>query len=604
MTRGNRRLLQWGGALLLLLGLFLLLDRPQEESEAVTADPRPDLQWREGRSQQYDVRVDSTFLMTMPGAASGEAMALHLDGVLEFQTLGVDTAGVLVGMRFSSMEMSIAGSADPEVNRALTTPFRVRFDLNGPPVTFEFPATLPEELREVIRNLVRMFQVTIEQGDDWLAHESNASGNYEAAYSRLGPSRVSKRKRRYVGPAPGSPVPVPEVQSEESISIDRDSDWIAAMRVEETVITRDPGGLLVEVNNRGNLTLRATATAATPGDWRFAAAAQPDPEARPPGTEPPALSREEAERRLRADVASLEVAVKGRRTLIHRLRDLIRANGELPLVLLEMMRSGQFTDRTRADLYLAFELAGTPEAQAALASVAADASWSAQDGMRAIVALGGVADPTAETLSALWDAARGGLTGGGRDDLPGTAALALGNLGRGLRAAEDRDYTSLRADLLDGASSAASEHQRAVFLYALGNTADPDPSMRLDIVPFLDDPAPEVRSAAARTLGRLGTSAVAEDLLRSFEREGNDRVRGSIAEALASWEDPSLPAIQSVRAAIRSEQDETVRYNLAMMLGNSMQAFPENRAVLEELVAVEQSKRIVQHVSELLHAPQ
>jgi len=603
MTRAYRRLLLWGAVPLLLLAAVLLLNSPRDEPEAVSADARPSLQWREGRSQQYDVRVDSTFLMTMPGAASGQSMALHMDGVLDFRTLEVDPAGVLVGMQFSTMTMSIAGNADPEVNRLLATPFRVRFELNGPPERFEFPAALGEELREVIRNLVRMFQVTIRHGDQWLARETNASGSYEAAYSRVGLSTVSKRKRRYVSQVPGSPVPVPEVVSEESISIDRNSDWIAAMSVEETVVTRDPTGLLVEVENRASLDLRSTATAANPVAWRFVAAAQPDAAAEPARAEPQPLEPEEAERQLRSGVGALDVAVEGRRPLIHRLRDLIRSNGQLPRVLLDMLQNEQLADRTRADLYLAFELAGTPEAQAALASVVTDASWSPQDGMRAIVALGGVANPTAETLSVLWDAARGGLTGSDRDDLPGTAALALGNLGRGLRAAREEDYVSLRADLLDGASTASSDHQRAVFLYALGNTADPDPSMRADIVPFLDDPAPEVRSAAAKTLGRLGTSEAAEDLLRSFEQERNDQVRGSIAEALAAWDDPSPAAVQSVRTAIRSERDERARYNMAILLANTTPAFPENRAVLEQLIATEQSKRIVQRVSEILHEP-
>jgi len=98
------------------------------------------------------------------------------------------------------------------------------------------------------------------------------------------------------------------------------------------------------------------------------------------------------------------------------------------------MRTQDFSDRTRADLYLAFELAGSPEAQAALASVLAEPSWSAQDGMRAIVALGGVKNPTADTLAALWNTAVGGQSGDGYEHLPGTAALAPGNLTNGLRA--------------------------------------------------------------------------------------------------------------------------------------------------------------------------
>ena len=79
-------------------------------------------------------------------------------------------------------------------------------------------------------------------------------------------------------------------------------------------------------------------------------------------------------------------------------------------------------------------------------------------------------------------------------------------------------------------------------------------------------------------------------------------VRASITEALASWEDPSLPAIKSVQVAIRNERDENVRYNMALMLGKSMETFPENRKVLEQLLGGEQSKRIRQQVAEMLYA--
>lgn len=317
----------------------------------------------------------------------------------------------------------------------------------------------------------------------------------------------------------------------------------------------------------------------------------------------PAISRDEAERQLRVAVTELDAAAKGRSIFIHSLRDLLLVDGEMPFVLLELMKTQQLSDRTRADLYLVFELAGSPEAQAALTSVFTDQSWSRDDGMRAIVALGGVANPTEDSLAALWGTAHSALMGDDRDDLPSTAALALGSLGRGLHTEQDTNYSSLRSGLLDGASSAADTHQRAVFLHALGNTGDPDPSMRSNIVPFLNDSAPEVRAAAAKTLGRLGTSQVADQLLQSFEHEQNDVVRGSITEALASWEDPSLPAVKSVRAAIRDERDENVRYNMALLLGKSMETFPENRIVLEQLLGGEQSKRIRQQVAEMLYAP-
>jgi HEAT repeat protein len=258
-------------------------------------------------------------------------------------------------------------------------------------------------------------------------------------------------------------------------------------------------------------------------------------------------------------------------------------------------------DRTRADLYLAFELAGSPASQAALSSVLVDSSWPPQDAMRAIVALGGVAKPTGESLATLWDVASSNLAGTDRKDLPSTAALAIGSLGNTMRESEVADYSTLRADLLASASGAIEPWERAVFLYALGNTADPDPTLKRDVVSYLDDPSPEVRSAAAKTLGRLGTDKVEEELMQRVRQEPNSQARASMVEALASRDDPPSATIEWAQGALRQETDERTRYNIAVLLGNSMENHPHNRAVLQELLASEQSKRIRQKVADMLY---
>jgi len=595
-----------GAAVLALavLGTLTFLERSRVETAAPRSEATPlDLRWRTGTSQTYDVRVDSSLRMNMPGLSSAKSMTVRMEGVLEFRTLEAGPSEALVGMRLSAMEMRIAGASDPDTNRALTLPFRVRFASSGLPVAFEFPGNLTADLREVIENLVRMFQVAMQDGETWVAQESNASGVYEAAYLRTAPTRVEKAKQRYVSSTAATADPVTEIASNESIRIDANRDWIAAMTVDETVRSGELNSPSVLVTNHATLELRngSAANAAVASDaWSFVAKPAPDNVDRAQDTVP-ALSREEAEKQLRAGLAALDAAVEDRSTWVHRLRDLILMDGTLPFVLLEAMKSQQFTDETRADLYLVFQLAGSPEAQAALGSVVMDTTWSPQDALRAVVALGGVTSPTGDTLAALWNTALVGQPSGDRRHLASTAALALGRLGNGLYSAEDASYSTMRADLLDGALSAPDPHQCAVFLHALGNTADP--SLRSDIVPFLNDPAPGIRSAAAETLGRLGTNEiVADELMLRFEQERSSTVRGAIAEALLSWEEPSLPATESIRAAIQVESDEDARYNMARFLAQNLATFPENRVVLENLLRTEQSQRIRQKVAEMLVA--
>jgi HEAT repeat protein len=532
------------------------------------------------------------------GASAAQAMRVRMRCVLDLLTLEASPKAALVGMRLSSVELQVAGNSDPETNRALAVPFRVRFASGGLPEKFEFPAGVTAQHRGMLENLVRMFQVAMREGEAWVAQESNASGAYEAAYLRTAPSRVEKIKRRFVGSPSAPAFSGADIASKEAFRIDPQRDWIAAMTVDETLRTQ--GRLAMEITNHATLELRPSAHAAgSPETWGFVAAARPAPAE--PATPPlPKLSREEASRRLLAEVSALDAAREGRSASIHRLRDLLRADAELPAALLEKMKTLEVTDRTRADLYLAFELAGTPPAQVALASVVADTTWSTRDALRAIVALGGVARPIPETLTALWTTVQSAPSSGDRSQLASTATFALGSLGKAMIFVEDPDYASLRARLLAGALSGTNTEQRADFVHALGNTREP--SLARDIVPLLNDAAPAVRRAAAQSLGMLGTNQVADELMSRFNEERSSAVRGAIAESLASWTAPPAPAVASIRAAIRTEPDENTRFNMARLLGKNLATFPENRAVLQDLLRTEQSKRIRQQVAEALAA--
>jgi len=563
------------------------------------------LRWRKGTTQQYAVRMDSSFRMNTTGAGAskaGQSIAVQLDGILEFRTLEVEPSQALVGMQLSSVTLRVSGVSDTATNQALGMPFRVRFASSGLPSAFEFPAGLSQEHRGVIENLVRAFQVVVRSGPDWTAQEPSLTGVYEAAYVRSGPSRLEKTKQRFVARATAPADTVPEIASKESIRMDAARDWIAAMTVDETVRSGDSTGLAVDITNHATIELRpesVTHTVAALEAWRFTASAAPQPGADAQVSVPP-LSRAQAELQIRADLSALNAAREGRHVWIHRLRDLIRSDGRLPSALLEAMRTQELNDRTRADLYLVLELAGSPQSQAALRSVIDGNGWTRTDAQRAVIALGGMAAPTTETIAALWNLSRGANANSGGSELAGTATLALGSLGQHLITARDDRYPSLRSDLLSGALAGADARQRVDFVHALGNTGDV--SLASEIVPLLDDAEPAVRGATAQSLGRLGADLTADQLLARLNQEKVGVVRGALADALVSWTSPTPAAMASIRAEIRREREESARFAMAQILGKSLATYPENREVLQALLRSEPSERIRRQVAERLAA--
>ena len=581
------------------------LGSPEDNVGAALNDAPLLLRWREGSSQQYAVRTDSSFRMSTARAGapkSGQSMAVQLEGTLEFRTLEVGPSQVLTGMQLSSVSLRISGESDPATTAALGTPFRVRFLTSGLPVAFEFPAGLAQEHRDVIENLVRTFQVVIRSGQTWSSEEPNVAGVYEAVYVRKDPSHLDKAKRRFIAPAGAPAGSMPEIKSKESIRIDEARDWIAAMSVDESVRSGDPSGIAVDIDNRALIEVRAGAaahTAAALEAWRFTASAAPKPAGDGPALGA-ALTSKEAEERMRSDVASLDSARSGRHVWIHRLRDLVRSDGNLPLALLKAMRAQELSDRTRADLYLVLELAGTPPSQAALASVVGGTDWTPMDRKRAIIALGGVGKPTQEAIQTLWTLSQSADAGVGGDALAGTATLALGSLGNSLHKAQDERYPSLRSDLLNGALGGTPARQRVDFVYALGNTGDR--TLVPDIAPLLGEGDPAIRSAAAQSLGSLDPDAAADALLARLRTEKVDVVRSSLAEALGGWASPTPAAVASIRTAIIGEREERTRLAMATILGKSLSTYPENRQVLQSLMQTEKSERVRREVAVMLAA--
>lgn len=572
------------------------------ESAALSQASLSSLQWHAGTTQQYDVRIDSAMRLDAASPGAAQSLRVAMNGVLDWVTLESGPEAAWVGLRLSTVTLQIGGNSDAETNRALTVPFRARFSTAGMPEAFEFPQGVTAQNRTILENFVRTFQVAVQDGDDWTAQEGNASGRYEAVYRRTAPTRVEKAKRNFVASPSVAMYRGAAIMSTETFRTDSRRDWLASMSVDETLSTAGQGGPGMEITNRATLELHTVPQVTTlRSAWSFAAAAAPAVE-EPPLPTAPELSPEEARQLIIATVADLDAAEQGRTLLIHRLRDLLRVDGSQPAALLGLLQTQQLTDRTRADLYLVFELAGTSVAQQALASVLANAAWSTLDAMRAIVALGGVTQPTPETLGALWGTVQSSpATEDGRQRAS-TATFALGTLGSTMSVANDPSYVALRSQLLYGALSRGTGHQQANFVHAIGNTRDP--SLATDIVPLLDDTSADVRRAAALSLGMLDADEAAAPLLARFERERNSQVRGAIAESLVSWSAPTPEAAATIRSTVRTEVDENARYNMARFLSAHLATFPENRTVLQELLRTEQSKRIRQSVAEALAAAQ
>lgn len=559
-------------------------------------DAAPTLRWREGTSQQYRLVVDST--VRTGGMAAEHAPPIHQEvrGVLEFRTLAVGPEGATVGMRLSPVELRVGGVSGTDLARALEVPFRVRFDRTGEPRRFEFARDVDARRRSLLEELVRTFQVVVRGERTWLAEETHATGRYEARYEREDAARLRRTKTRYFAAGPdGQSITVPAATA--TVQLAATADWIAGMVVDETLDARDESGVTFAVATHATLELLPAGAVAAATAWTFPADAADDGGAAgrtsPIGDRP--LGQLAAD--LAEILAALDAAREGRIVWIHRLRDLLRADQRLAALLLGQMRAQDFTDRTRADLFLALELGGTVEAQAALARVVADAAWQHRDRTRALIALGGVDAPTEASVSALWAAARE-RSSAANADLANTAMLALGTIGGRMPHGENAAYANLRDGLLSEAFGARHDGERAIAVLSLANTGDR--TLGKELTPFLDDAAPDVRRAAAKAVGKLGDDDAIVGLALRLQHEPDSAVRAALAAGLSAGPATPPEVLTMARAAVGAETDEATRLALARCLGRNLAAHPDNEQVLRTLLASDASDKVRRYVGEVL----
>lgn len=140
-----------------------------------------------------------------------------------------------------------------------------------------------------------------------------------------------------------------------------------------------------------------------------------------------------------------------------------------------------------------------------------------------------------------------------------------------------------RPALLD-ASRSATDDGRWWIVRALAEL----PSIRtVDLVPFLEDPAPEVRQAAALGLGAHPSEAAIPSLVRAL-RDPDSMTAALAANALGKVGPASTPALLEVLAG---DAPQTVR----VLVMRTLAELKDHRAIRVMLKALDEDSALVQH---------
>ncbi len=524
---------------------------------------------------------------------SGPPVEIHLVGqwistIAAVRPGDFDAQLQLDDVRFTGAGVGAVSAAELEDLRTrLTRPFWATYRVDGGLVAVHFF----RDANPADQNLLQMIATDMQlvrsaSSVSWTARERDGAGEYMALYVATQPHRILKRKLKYlhtdgVSGAPANSMRVGIDHSEITYSFSADGlgtavDAVTRMRLELSpdanshlaVVTelhasnahrRRAPELIGSLARHGSRVIRSAIVTHTPdpaevrahaddqllNGWTTEAllAAGFAPEA------PDSLLGD----RLAAVFRRRPEAVKQAIFLLHR-------NGAQKRVTSALGRSG------------------SPDAIAALATLARDAALPEDLRVDALTATVQITEPTAKTLeipkALLQDA---------NPQIRSAARMMAGALSRAARAAHPAEAERVDASLIVLYRASRDTEARIELLAALGNSVGP--SVAPVLAEALADPHPAIRAAAVRSL-RLAPGDETDDMIAAVITADADPTVRSDGIFAARFRRPLPPAITSalLRAATSDEADH-VRSAAVALLRDNIDASP---GVAETLARVAQ----------------
>ncbi|NNF99036.1 MAG: hypothetical protein HKM93_06635 [Desulfobacteraceae bacterium] len=609
-------------SMIISVGVFILT-RPAtvpvstvDSDTAVKPPSNAGLNWVSGDRQAYslDMQSDITLGHTPPSSGS---IKHKLTGTLHMRVFDVADEGIKVGFQLSHTLLDVSGSADPSLNEALSSLFYVIFSKQGLALRQTFPGNTDKPIQEMLWELVRSFQVAVQNSSDgkWDVEEEHGSGIYSARYEIQTDGTLQKRKLKYLffkqrGASGMKQGKIDIKRSLATITLNKDGSWIDQMRFEEELAVTSDSKTILRAHTTSKLVQLSTWTAENlaidkistdSALARITATENGDTATVSPVTEiqdpvsPEELS--EASDTLDELMDAFIFGTEDRQYLRHQLRELIQQYPELSDRIPALIAQHHLTDHTAADLIHLLEQAGHDEAQTALVTLMNESTADHLNRIRATVALGGLDEPSLAALNGLWQRF-GDRSDPIAKDLSNTAILSIGSIAARQRIPDPDSYGTLSDQLENSLAYANDAETRAVVLKAIANTGGPELSPTVQS--YLSDPQPRVRAAAATSLGRMAPDGVARSLADKLTDESNRRVRTAIGTGLLESKQADTYALSVINELIPTETNESSRYAMVQYLGMHLAEYPEGRTTLENALKIEPSKRISQRISELL----
>ncbi len=518
-------------------------------------------QWPVGSAFVYEVNATRTLSRLRDGAPqTGDAATIAGELAVAVVEVGPDAVRLRLELRNARhQDAQDPGLPDAELARA----FYADAERDGHLKGFAFQTDISSGVRAELKLLAEALQlVDSPLAETWKSTELDVTGEYAATYQRSGDT-IRKTKDRYVralglqGLQPLRDPGMLRVKSQADFTL-APSAWPASATIDEVLEAkagafhlmahRQMKAVLARVEQVRDLAALAAADGSlvpdAPDAAGFADLQRRQDEGRVAGA---------SFRTILGELRSDDVHVQN--NAIGRAAALFRLHPEDTDKAAKTVLKGDLDEDAKQRLLGALGSAETKEGQAALASVLAAPSASAETRAAAAAVLGMSEEPTQESEDAIISAMASPDT-----DVANTATLGAGNLIKRMNIGGGDVSTAVEA-LLAKLAAATTDDERHICLQGLGNTGDPQALGAIE--KYLIYEVRMVREAAVFALRFITDESVDRDLTIAMKDE--DAIIRRAAVSTLQFR-VVTPILATVGGLLRTDPDETLRLGIVAAL--------------------------------------
>ncbi|WP_159445293.1 HEAT repeat domain-containing protein [Nitratiruptor tergarcus] len=508
-----------------------------------------------------------------------------MKGLLNVRFYGHDSNGTIALMQLSNLSLDLG---NPEIERILkkvySQMFVVHFTADGHIFNYTFKGN--DEDSKGLQQLISEFQIVLKQMPDYTTEENTADGTVYAQYKRdeILPCFLKKQRHGFY---------INKQQSYKKNIIKSDANatiaksWIETFDSKEIIEVVSGTKKISEYVKQISLTKVEQPIDNTLDIWRYSGDINNLIEHYKNDSEESYIkkaSKEAAKKYIKQNRISLDsllLSIKGKDPQqLMKIAEYLKLFPDEATKLLPFIKSADY--KMAADLIFVLQRAGTVQAQLVLQKIVQDTDYKQVNRIRAIIALGGVKEPSEDTINFLWQiqSKRDSLNDKRLSD---TALLNIGRFGKNSPYADE-----IKAKLSELAQNIPNDSSEKRILLLSMKNADAQ-YFESDIVDALRSSNPRVRSAAVKALSKLNKESVRDELLPLFTTDEDLEVRQQLAKTLLTI-DPNGALMSRARENILKEDDSLVRKNLILYLLKYREKYPENDNILKKLRKIERDK--------------